>query len=138
MNLQQTVDGLGIAGNGTDGINTDDFLTISFVGFTSPPVGGSAVFDGFSGFELTGIDVSGEIAVFEGQTIPNNGPFTFAPIPGFQLTGQDSFFNSAADSDFRALNFTSTFTGSAAVPEPSSLAALAFMGVCVVTRRRRR
>ena len=136
-NLQQTVDGLGIAGNGTDGINADDELTITFAGFTSVS-GGSVAFDGFSGFELTGVDIAGEIAVLNGQTIPNNGPFNFTPLPSFQLTGQDNFFNSAADSNFRVLTFNSTFTGTAAVPEPSSLAALAFMGVCVVTRRRRR
>ncbi|QDT12404.1 PEP-CTERM sorting domain-containing protein [Planctomycetes bacterium K23_9] len=109
-------DGIGIA-VGNDGVNNGESLTLtaSITNVMNGTVMGT--------FDEVNFDADGN------------------PAGDFALSGDltPQVFNGGFGNDFFVDSFSATFTGTAtAVPEPGSFAALGFLAMGLVTRRRRR
>lgn len=136
FDLNSNGTGTGVSfGGDTNAINSGQGLAVNAATITSV-TGGTVAFDGFSAVSLVGFE-AGDTGLVNGVAVAANGftgvagtPTTFTLIgtgdaagtPGFQANGLVG-------------NFTVTPT---AVPEPSSMAALAIIGIGGVVGRRRR
>jgi hypothetical protein len=143
--LNQISTGLGVDGNTTDLVNSGELLTFSIS--ISNESGGTVVFDGFTEVDYNsfGATDSGVLSAdnSEGTTgdnffttttggenvdISGTSPTTFSAIasPG-----------SGTANSFRIDDVTVSFTGTVAVPEPSSAVLLGLGGLATLLRRRR-
>ncbi len=114
-NLSFTPAGVGVIGGSSDGLNVGDTLLVSVA--VSNVTGGTV--DSISFSNLATVGTTSGTPTFTGA-----GP-TSTTLVG--LTGDD----------YRVASFSTTFNATA-VPEPGSFAALAFVGMGLVLRRRRR
>ncbi|TWU00781.1 PEP-CTERM sorting domain-containing protein [Stieleria varia] len=133
--------GLAVAGGLTVGIDTNEWL--QFTVSTSNVTGGTVVFNGFSGLDFSeyvdGADVVGAsttgINPADLITSVGNDPTFVTPLPNnvFVLGGTAT---SGSGTSFRIDDVFASFTGTAAVPEPSSFALILLSGMVLLRRRR--
>lgn len=141
---------IGISGSGAGGLSDpSELLTFSYasgsVTLGDPGTGAAVNFIGFRNVALNGFGATSEIAVISGGTLidgsfaatdqsPFNSGNAFGNVSSFTInagTGTDNF---AIERIGARIEFLGTAT---AVPEPSSIALLAFGAAGLVLRRRR-
>ncbi len=135
LGVNQTATGVGVSG-GADGnaINNGQFITVSAPTITSVS-GGTVVFDSFSSAVVSGFD-PGDAATIAGTPVSMNSTVGLGTAAAFNAVGTA---DGAPNPGFQLTSLTGSFTVTpTAVPEPSSMAALAFMGVGAMAHRRRR
>lgn len=156
--LQTQVQGLGVAGSGSNELNNDEALTFTFAGFSNVS-GGVPSFDGFTFLELSvfgsadaailsqdNLIDSGDIVSEDSQILldqlvqPTPNPPVFGSVPAAEFTlfapvpRNDPFVLNPAS--FRANSVSANFSA-VAVPEPSSWLFLpAAIGFLRLRRRR--
>lgn len=142
VGLDLTSDGTGTGvtgGAAANSINSGQVLLVNAATITSV-TGGTVVFDGFTGVNLVGFQAVGldaDSGIVAGTAVTADGLVGIAGSPStFTLIGTG---DNSGSPGFQANGLFGSFTVTpTAVPEPSSLAALAVVGIGGVVGRRRR
>ena len=139
-----TTGGLGVANDSSNLVSNGEFLgfSLSFTNVT----GGTLVFDGFNQTEFTFFQSTdaGFLSVDNSAATTADNFFTtttgatvetFALVPTFHAIARA---DGSGSNSFRILNVTANFTGSAAVPEPTTFLMFGTALIGFAYRRRRR
>jgi len=136
LNLTSDASGTGVNGGAaSNAINNGQVLLVNAPTINSV-TGGTVTFDGFTAVSLTGFDF-GDTGLVDGNAFANNGFALLGANPTtFTLIGTG---DAAGSPGFQAAGLFGDFTVTpTAVPEPSSMAAMAITGIGGVVGRRRR
>lgn len=135
-NIRSNVTGAGVdGGGGSSSINSSQVVSVNAPVIDSV-ANGTVTFSGFTGVNLIGFD-AGDSGVVAGNLVNGNGLVALggSPAPFLMVGLTDDLVSPGFQANGLFGEFTVTPT---AVPEPSSLAALAIFGIGGVVGRRRR